>query len=64
VFISNLARAQQLDSLNFVLPTDTLIQKSIQKADSITLAFQSKADSLQDLYLATALVGVLHQQAE
>jgi len=50
VFISNLALAQQWDSLNFVLPSDTLLQKSIQKADSITLTFQSKADSLNALY--------------
>ncbi len=48
--ISNLALAQQWDSLNFILPTDTLLQQSIRKADSITLSFQSKADSLNALY--------------
>lgn len=32
------------------MSTDTLLQKSINKADSITLAFQSKADSLNALY--------------
>ncbi len=48
--LTNLALAQQWDSLNFVLPTDTLLLKSIQKADSITLSFQSKADSLNGLY--------------
>lgn len=50
VLTTNLAVAQQWDSLNFVLPTDTVLQKSIQKADSITLSFQSKADSLNNLY--------------
>jgi hypothetical protein len=50
VFISNLVLAQQWDSLNFIMPSDTLLQKSIQKADSITLTFQSKADSLNALY--------------
>lgn len=49
-FISNIALAQQQDSLNFILPTDTLLQKSIHKADSITNSFQSKADSLNTLY--------------
>ena len=49
-FLSNGVFAQQWDSLNFVLPTDTLLLKSIQKADSITLSFQSKADSLNALY--------------
>lgn len=48
--ITHLTIAQQLDSLNFVIPTDTLLQKSIQKADSITLSFQSKADSLNSIY--------------
>ncbi len=48
--ITHLALAQQWDSLNFVLPADTLLQKSIQKADSITLAFQTKADSLNNFY--------------
>jgi len=50
VFISNLALAQQWDSLEIILPTDTLLQKSIKKADSITLSFQSTADSLNNLY--------------
>lgn len=48
--LSNLASAQQWDSMNFNLRLDTLLQKSIQKADSITLSFQSKADSLSALY--------------
>ena len=48
--ISNLALAQQRDSLNFILPSDTLLQKTIYKADSITGSFQSKADSLNALY--------------
>lgn len=47
---TNLALAQQWDSLNLTLPTDTLLQKSITKADSITTAFQTKADSLNSLY--------------
>ncbi|MBK8292541.1 MAG: hypothetical protein IPK96_17965 [Flammeovirgaceae bacterium] len=50
--IGHLALAQQ-DSLSFELPelpTDTLLQKSITKADSITNAFQTKADSLNNLY--------------
>ena len=50
MFISNLALAQQWDSLEIILPTDTLLQKSIKKADSITLSFQSTADSLNNLY--------------
>jgi hypothetical protein len=50
LFLTNLAFAQQWDSLNLTLPTDTLLQKSITKADSITTAFQTKADSLNDLY--------------
>jgi hypothetical protein len=50
LFLTNLALAQQWDSLNFTLPTDTLLQKSITKADSITNAFQTKADSLNDIY--------------
>ncbi|MEQ1586263.1 MAG: hypothetical protein ABL895_10315 [Cyclobacteriaceae bacterium] len=50
VIITHQALAQQWDSLNFVLPTDTLLQNSIHKADSITLSFQSKADSLNSLY--------------
>ncbi len=50
ILTTNLAMAQQWDSLNFALPADTLLQKSIQKADSITLSFQSKADSLNNLY--------------
>ena len=49
-FITNLTRGQQWDSLNFILPSDTLLQKSIHKADSITHSFQSKADSLNTLY--------------
>lgn len=48
VFLSNLALAQPWDSLNFTLPSDTLLQKSIHKADSITLEFQRKADSLNN----------------
>ena len=47
---SQLALAQQWDSLKFVLLTDTLLQKSIQRADSVTLSFQSKVDSLNTLY--------------
>ena len=53
--ISHLAFAQQWDSLSFdlpILPTDTLFQKSINKADSITTSFQTKADSLNNLYQA------------
>jgi hypothetical protein len=50
VFVTNLVLAQQWDSLNIVLSTDTLLQKSIQKADSITESFQSKADSLHAVY--------------
>ena len=49
-FLTNLALAQQWDSLNLTLPTDTLLQNSIAKADSITNAFQTKADSLNDIY--------------
>jgi hypothetical protein len=48
--LSNLTLAQQWDSLNFVLPTDTLLQQSIQKADSVILSFQSKTDSLNALF--------------
>jgi flagellar capping protein FliD len=48
--MSNLALAQQWDSLNIVLTTDTVLQKSIHKADSITGSFQSKADSLHAVY--------------
>jgi len=52
------AQAQQLDSvfakLNpdslFRLNPDTLLTNKIKKADSITLAFQSKADSLHNSY--------------
>jgi hypothetical protein len=50
LFFTNLAFAQQWDSLNFTLPTDKLLQNSIAKADSITNAFQTKADSLNNLY--------------
>ena len=50
IFTINLTLAQQRDSLNFIQPSDTLLQKSIQKADSITQSFQSKADSLNTLY--------------
>ncbi len=50
LFLSNLTLAQQWDSLNLTLPTDTLLQNSIAKADSITNAFQTKADSLNNLY--------------
>jgi len=53
--ISHLAFAQRWDSLSFdlpILPTDTLFQKSINKADSITNSFQTKADSLNNLYQA------------
>jgi len=50
LLLTNLALAQQWDSLNIILPTDTLLQKSIQKADSITLTFQSKADSLNSVF--------------
>jgi len=53
LFVAQLAIAQQWDSLNFklpTLPTDTLLQNSIYKADSIILGFQSKADSLNALY--------------
>jgi hypothetical protein len=50
LFVTNLAVAQQGDSLNFTLPTDKLLQNSITKADSITTAFQTKADSLNDIY--------------
>lgn len=49
-FLTTGALAQKLDSLNFIMPSDTLLQKSIHKADSITLTFQSKADSLNALY--------------
>jgi hypothetical protein len=50
IFVTNLALAQQWDSLNLTLPSDTLLQKSITKADSITTAFQTKADNLNNLY--------------
>ena len=50
LFLTNLALAQQWDSLNLTLPTDTLLQISITKADSITTAFQTKADSLNNIY--------------
>jgi hypothetical protein len=50
LFLTNLVFAQQWDSLNFTLPTDTLLQNSITKADSITNVFQTKADSLNNLY--------------
>lgn len=50
LFLTNLALAQQWDSLNFTLPTDTLLQNSITRADSIITAFQTKADSLNNLY--------------
>lgn len=50
LFLTKLALAQQWDSLELTLPTDTLLQKSITKADSITNAFQTKADSLNNLY--------------
>jgi hypothetical protein len=50
LFLTNLTLAQQWDSLNLTLPTDTLLQNSITNADSITTAFQTKADSLNNLY--------------
>jgi predicted nuclease with TOPRIM domain len=50
LFVTNLAYAQQWDSLNLTLPTDSILQNSIAKADSITNAFQTKADSLNNLY--------------
>ncbi len=50
IFITNLTLAQQWDSLDIVLPTDTAFQKSIYKADSITQSFQSKVDSLKTIY--------------
>jgi len=50
IFLCHLALSQQWDSLNFILATDTLLQRSIQKADSITHSFQSKADSVNTLY--------------
>lgn len=53
ILTSHLALAQQWDSLSFELPTlpqDTLLQKSIYRADSITNAFQNKADSLNNFY--------------
>lgn len=49
-FVTTLANAQQQDSLNLILPTDTLLQNAILKADSIALSFQSKADSLNNFY--------------
>lgn len=50
--ISNWASAQAADNLNTtpIVFSDSLLQNSIYKADSITLAFQSKADSLNALY--------------
>ena len=52
--------AQQVDSLfnklntdslfTFKLKADTLLTTKIKKADSVTLAFQSKADSLHNSY--------------
>jgi hypothetical protein len=58
LFISGTTHAQQLDSLMgklnpdslFRLKPDTLIFNKIKKADSVTLAFQSKADSIQQGY--------------
>jgi hypothetical protein len=53
LFLSYGALAQQRDSVRFNLPThpqDTLQQKSIHKADSITNSFQAKADSLNTVY--------------
>lgn len=50
IFLCNIALSQQWDSSNLVIATDTLLQKSIQKADSITHSFQNKADSINALY--------------
>lgn len=50
IFFSNLALAQQWDTVNFILPIDKLLQKSIRKADSITNSFQFKAYNLNNLY--------------
>jgi len=50
LFATHAGLSQQWDSLNLLLSTDTLLQKSIQKADSITNSFQSKADSLNAVY--------------
>jgi hypothetical protein len=54
VFISGAAHAQQLAKVNpdslFKLRPDTLLTNKIKKADSVTLAFQSKVDSIQQGY--------------
>lgn len=44
------AIAQSWDSGNFPLPPDTLFQKSIHKADSITHTFSASVDSLNEVY--------------
>lgn len=44
------AIAQSWDSVNLHLPSDTLFQNSIQKADSITQTFTTSVDSLNEVY--------------
>ncbi len=48
--ITSLAHAQPWYSLHFIIPTDTLLQEKINKADSIAISFQKKADSLSAEY--------------
>jgi len=58
LFVAGTTQAQQLDSVLakinpdslFRFKPDTLLNTKIKKADSITLAFQSKVDSLHDSY--------------
>ncbi len=50
VCVARPVMAQQRDSLYSLSTIDTLLQQSIGKADSITNVFQSKADSLNDIY--------------
>ncbi len=50
LMITSMAFAQRHDSILLTLKKDTIIYKTILKADSIARSFQSKVDSLNALY--------------
>lgn len=50
LLITSVACAQRHDTIKFTFKNDTIVYKSIMKADSMARSFQSKADSLNVLY--------------
>jgi hypothetical protein len=53
LFISGIAHAQLGDSFHIRIAGDTVLQKSISRVDSLAVAFQSNADSINTLVQST-----------